>query len=51
MLFEHGVEIVGGMDFFDSESALRVIQEGGGTKMFKTYGKKYNLIKAQYNND
>ncbi|MHA2050976.1 MAG: Rossmann-like domain-containing protein [Promethearchaeota archaeon] len=51
ILFEHGVEVVGGMDFFDPESALRVIQEGGGTKLFKTYGKKYNLIKAHNNND
>ncbi|MHA1886156.1 MAG: Rossmann-like domain-containing protein [Promethearchaeota archaeon] len=46
ILFEYGVDVVGGMEIIDSESALRVIQEGGGTKLFKQYGKKYNLIKA-----
>jgi uncharacterized protein (DUF4213/DUF364 family) len=46
ILFENGIDVVGGMKIIDSESALRVIQEGGGTKLFKQYGKKYNLIKA-----
>ncbi|MHA1992378.1 MAG: Rossmann-like domain-containing protein [Candidatus Hodarchaeales archaeon] len=37
--------MVGGMEIVDSEATLRVLQEGGGTKLFKQYGKKYNLIK------
>ena len=45
VLFDYGVDIVGGMEIFDSEATLRVLQEGGGTKLFKKYGKKYNLIK------
>ncbi|MFX1478201.1 MAG: Rossmann-like domain-containing protein [Promethearchaeota archaeon] len=45
ILFDNGVDIVGGMEIFDSKATLRVLQEGGGTKIFKQYGKKYNLIK------
>lgn len=45
VLFENGVNIVGGMEIIDSEATLRVLQEGGGTRLFKQYGKKYNLIK------
>jgi uncharacterized protein (DUF4213/DUF364 family) len=44
ILFENGVNIVGGMEIFDTEATIRVVQEGGGTKLFKQYGKKYNLI-------
>ncbi len=45
ILFDYGIDIVGGMYIFDSEATLKVLQEGGGTKLFKNYGKKYNLIK------
>ena len=45
ILFDYGVDIVGGMKIFDSESTLRVLQEGGGTKSFKRFGKKYNLMR------
>ena len=45
ILFDYGIDIVGGMKILDSESTLRIIQEGGGTKLFKKYGKKYNFIK------
>jgi len=45
ILFDYGVNVVGGMEIFDSETTLKVLQEGGGTKLFKKYGKKYNLIK------
>lgn len=45
ILFDKGVDIVGGMNIFDSESTIRVLQEGGGTKFFKNYGRKYNFIK------
>jgi len=45
ILFDKGVDIVGGMNIFDSESTIRVLQEGGGTKLFKKYGRKYNFIK------
>lgn len=45
ILFDYGVDIVGGMQFFNSEATLQVLQEGGGTKLFKKFGKKYNLMK------
>ena len=45
ILFDYGVNIVGGMEIIDSETTLKVLQEGGGTRLFKKYGKKYNLIK------
>jgi uncharacterized protein (DUF4213/DUF364 family) len=45
ILFDNAVDIVGGMEIFDSKATLQVLQEGGGTKIFKQYGKKYNLIK------
>lgn len=44
ILFEYGVDIVGGMEIFDTKATLRVLQEGGGTKLFKKFGKKYNLL-------
>ena len=45
VLFDNGVDIVGGMKIFDTKATLKIIQEGGGTKLFKNYGKKYNYIK------
>jgi len=45
ILFDYGVNIVGGMEIIDSKITFKVLQEGGGTKLFKKYGKKYNLIK------
>jgi uncharacterized protein (DUF4213/DUF364 family) len=45
ILFDNGVDIVGGMEIIDSEATLKILQEGGGTKIFKKFGKKYNLIK------
>lgn len=45
ILFDKGVDIVGGMNITDSESTIKVLQEGGGTKNFKKFGKKYNFIK------
>lgn len=45
ILFDYGVNIVGGMEIFDSQATIQIVQEGGGTKLFKKYGKKYNLIK------
>jgi len=45
VLFDNGIDIVGGMEIVNSEATLRILQEGGGTKLFKQYGKKYNLIK------
>jgi uncharacterized protein (DUF4213/DUF364 family) len=44
ILFEKGVNIVGGMRIIDIQNTFKVIQEGGGTKFFKKFGKKYNLI-------
>jgi len=48
ILFDYGVDIVGGMEIFDSEATLKILQEGGGTKLFKKYGKKYNLMKERF---
>jgi len=45
ILFDYGVDIVGGMEITNSEETLKILQEGGGTKLFKKFGKKYNLIK------
>ena len=45
ILFDKGVDIVGGMNIIDSKSTIKVLQEGGGTKLFKRYGRKYNFIK------
>jgi uncharacterized protein (DUF4213/DUF364 family) len=45
ILFDKGVDIVGGLNVFDSNSTLKILQEGGGTKIFKRYGRKYNFIK------
>ena len=45
ILFDKGVDIVGGLNIIDSESTIKVLQEGGGTRIFKRYGKKYNFIK------
>ncbi len=44
ILFDNGVDIVSGMEIIDSRATIQVVQEGGGTKLFKKYGKKYNLI-------
>lgn len=46
ILFDYGATIVGGMKILDSEATLRILQEGGGTRLFKKYGKKYNFIKS-----
>ena len=45
ILFDYGVDIVGGMEILDSDDTIKVLQEGGGTRLFRKYGKKYNLIK------
>ncbi|MFX1600666.1 MAG: Rossmann-like domain-containing protein [Promethearchaeota archaeon] len=45
ILFDYGVDLVGGMKIINSEATIQVLQEGGGTKLFKKYGKKYNLMK------
>ncbi|MFX1417886.1 MAG: Rossmann-like domain-containing protein [Promethearchaeota archaeon] len=45
ILFDYGIDIVGGMKIINSEATLQVLQEGGGTKLFKKYGKKYNLLR------
>jgi uncharacterized protein (DUF4213/DUF364 family) len=45
ILFESGIDLVGGMKIINSKSTLKVLQEGGGTKIFKKYGIKYNIIK------
>ncbi|MFW9820037.1 MAG: Rossmann-like domain-containing protein [Candidatus Thorarchaeota archaeon] len=45
ILFDYGIDIVGGMEIFDSEATIKILQEGGGTKFFKKYGKKYNLLR------
>lgn len=50
ILFDYGVDVVGGMKIKNSSAALKVIKEGGGTKLFKQFGKKYNFSKEIDNN-
>ena len=45
ILFDYGVDIVAGMKIFNTDSTIKVLQEGGGTKIFKQFGTKYCLIK------
>ena len=45
ILFDYGVNIVAGMKIFNTDSTIKVLQEGGGTKIFKQFGTKYYLIK------
>ena len=44
ILFGYGIDIEGGMEIFDTNATLKVLQEGGGTQIFKNFGKKYNLL-------
>jgi len=46
ILFDYGVDIVGGMKILNSEATLKILQEGGGTRTFKKYGRKYHFIKS-----
>ncbi|MFX1268700.1 MAG: Rossmann-like domain-containing protein [Promethearchaeota archaeon] len=46
ILFDYGVNIVGGMKILNSEATLKILQEGGGTRIFKKYGRKYYFIKS-----
>jgi len=45
ILFDSGVDIVGGLKVNDSKSVLKVLQEGGGMKAFKQHCRKFNFIK------
>ncbi|MFX0058216.1 MAG: Rossmann-like domain-containing protein [Candidatus Heimdallarchaeota archaeon] len=45
ILFDYGVDIVGGIKIIDSKCTIQVLKEAGGTKIFKEYGKKYNFIR------
>ncbi|MFW9936382.1 MAG: Rossmann-like domain-containing protein [Candidatus Thorarchaeota archaeon] len=45
ILFDYGIDIVGGMRIIDTKSTIKVLQEAGGTRLFKEYGKKYNFIR------
>ncbi len=45
ILFSHGIDIIGGIEITDLNSVFQIIQEGGGTKLFRPYVEKYNLIK------
>ena len=49
ILFDYGVDIVGGIKIIDTKSTIQVLQEAGGTKLFKEYGKKYNFIRNKKN--
>ncbi|TFG06784.1 MAG: hypothetical protein EU539_06735 [Promethearchaeota archaeon] len=44
ILFDQGVDIVGGMQVRDVDATIHVIQQAGGTKLFKAYCKKYNFV-------
>ena len=45
ILFDYGADLVGGMRFSDTESAIKVLQQAGGTKIFKQYAEKYLLTR------
>ncbi|TXT66333.1 MAG: hypothetical protein BAJALOKI1v1_300013 [Promethearchaeota archaeon] len=47
ILFNSGVNLVGGMTFLSTQETLKVIQEAGGTKFFKVYAHKYNFINKE----
>lgn len=44
ILFGYGVDLIGGMKFTNNAGALTVLQEAGGTRFFKKFGKKYNIL-------
>jgi len=45
ILFDYDIDIVGGMRIEDADATMKAIEEGRGTRIFKEYGEKYNLIK------
>ncbi|NVM03134.1 MAG: DUF364 domain-containing protein [Candidatus Helarchaeota archaeon] len=47
-LFKAGVDIVGGMKFFDVDKVIKTITEGQGTKRFKKFAKKYIIEEKNY---
>jgi len=44
IFFDYGIDLIGGMTFKNSEATFRVLQEAGGTRFFKKYASKYNLV-------
>jgi len=45
ILFDSGVDIVGGLKVNSSKLVLKILQEGGGMKAFKQHCGKFNFIK------
>jgi len=45
-LFARGVTMVCGMQVLDPNKVLNIIAKGGGTPHFKSYCRKYNIIKS-----
>ena len=45
--FELGVDAVSGMKFKDSDTAFRIIMEGGGTMDFAKHAEKYTISKEE----
>lgn len=45
ILFDYGVDIIGGMRIKDVDASIKVLENGGGTKKLKQFAKKYNLMK------
>ncbi|MHA1688834.1 MAG: Rossmann-like domain-containing protein [Promethearchaeota archaeon] len=45
ILFDWGVDLVGGISIKNANETLKVIEQGGGTKLFQSFGEKYFLKK------
>jgi len=50
ILFNYGVDLVGGMKFKNTASVLKILQEAGGTRFFKKFADKYNILSRVENN-
>ncbi len=46
ILFDWGVDIVGGICIKNTKETLKIIEQGGGTKLFRSLGEKYFLKKT-----
>jgi len=46
--FKHGVKAIGGVEITNVKKTLSIIEEGGGTKIFKKFGKLYLFINKEW---
>ncbi|MFX1452068.1 MAG: Rossmann-like domain-containing protein [Promethearchaeota archaeon] len=47
-LFKAGVDVIGGMKFFDVDKVIDIISQGQGTMRFKRFAKKYIIEENKY---